>query len=107
MTFKGLPRWARAASVYTEHRTVTASDGILRDRFNQWDVHVYHFVEPLHPAQVAPGRAKVDSRVTLQGKGLAAVSAVTVGGAGRTFKAVGDGQLVATVPRPHRADRSS
>ena len=95
---KGLPGWAHNASVYTENRTVTASRGMLRDRFNQWDAHVYHFVEPLLLRKATPGRATVNSRITLQGKGLAAVSAVTVGGAVAQFRVVGDGRLVATVP---------
>ena len=47
VTLKGLPGWAHRGAVYTENRTVTASHGMLHDRFNQWDVHVYHFVEPL------------------------------------------------------------
>jgi hypothetical protein len=98
VTIKGLPGWAHNASVYTENRTVTASHGMLRDNFNQWDIHVYHMVEPLLLRKTTPGRAAVDSRVTLQGKGLAAVSAVTVGGAAAQFRIVGDGRLVASVP---------
>jgi hypothetical protein len=95
---KGLPGWAHNASVYTENRTVTASHGMLRDRFAQWDVHVYHFVEPLLLHRTTPGKAAVDTRVTLQGKGLAAVSAVTIGDAAAPFRIVGDGKLVASVP---------
>src|SRR5205085_3566133 len=47
VTFRGLPRWVRRGGVYTENRSVRASDGGFRDQFAQWDVHVYHFVEPL------------------------------------------------------------
>ena len=73
VTFKGLPRWAHRADVYTENRTVTASAGSFSDRFSQWDVHVYHFVEPLSlfGGWRRPGRRSA-SHVTLQGKGLAA-----------------------------------
>jgi hypothetical protein len=99
----GLPGWAHNASVYTENRTVTASHGMLRDRFAQWDVHVYHLVEPLLLHKTTPGRAKVNASVTLQGKGFAAVSAVTIGGAPAQFKAVGDGKLVVTVPENARS----
>jgi len=98
VTFKGLPRWAHRASVYTENRTVTAAKGTLRDRFNQWDVHVYHFVEPLYIGRLAPGKATVGSRVTIEGKGLAAATSVSFGDAKAHFKILGDGKLVASVP---------
>src|SRR5207344_688796 len=90
VTFKGLPRWAHRGSVYTEDRTVTAAKGTLRDRFSQWDTHVYHFVEPLILRKVAPAKATVGSRVTLKGKGLAAARTVSFGGATARFKIVGD-----------------
>jgi hypothetical protein len=96
--FKGLPRWTHRGSVYTENRSITASTGSFSDRFAQWDVHVYHFVEPLILKKVAPGKAKIGSRVTLQGKGLAAAKGVSFGGAKARFKIVNDGKLVATVP---------
>jgi hypothetical protein len=98
VTFKGLPHWVHRGSVYTENRTVTASAGSLSDSFAQWDVHVYHFVEPLILRRQTPIRARVGSRVTLQGKGLAATSAVSFGGADARFTVVSDGKLVATVP---------
>lgn len=98
VTFKGLPRWAHRGSVYTENRTVTTSKGTLRDHFAQWDVHVYHFVEPLFLGKMTPAKATVGSHVMLQGKGLAAAKGVTFGGAKARFKIVGDGKLVATVP---------
>lgn len=98
VTFKGLPNWARRGSVYTENRTVVASKGTLSDRFNQWDVHVYHFVEPLILGRVEPAKARVGSHVTLKGKGLAAATSVSFGDAKAHFKIVGDGKLVATVP---------
>ena len=103
VTFKGLPHWAHRGSVYTENRTVAASAGSIKDRFAQWDVHVYHFVEPLILKKVAPGTAKVGSRVTLQGKGLAAAKGVSFGGAKARFKIVNDGKLVATVPAQARS----
>ena len=103
VTFKGLPRWAHRGSVYTEDRSITASTGSFKDRFAQWDVHVYHFVEPLILKKVAPGKAKIGSRVTLQGKGLAAAKGVSFGGAKAHFKIVNDGKLVATVPAQARS----
>jgi hypothetical protein len=101
--FKGLPHWTHRGSVYTENRTVAASAGSIKDRFAQWDVHVYHFVEPLILRKVAPGTAKVGSRVTLQGKGLAAAKGVSFGGAKARFKIVNDRKLVATVPAQARS----
>jgi hypothetical protein len=103
VTFKGLPRWVRRGAVYTEGRTVTASKGSFRDRFAQWDVHVYHFVEPLILRKVTPTEARVGSRVTVQGKGLAAATGVSFGGVKTHFKIVTDGKLVATVPRHARS----
>jgi hypothetical protein len=101
--FKGLPRWAHRGSVYTENRSITASTGSFSDRFAQWDVHVYHFVEPLILKKVAPGKAKIGSRVTLRGKGLAAAKGVSFGGAKARFKIVNDRKLVATVPAQARS----
>jgi IPT/TIG domain len=98
VTLQGLPRWAHRAGVYTENRSVTASAGVLRDRFSQWDVHVYHFVEPLILRKVGPTKAKVGTKVTLQGKGLAATTSVHFGDAKAHFKIVGDNKLIATVP---------
>jgi IPT/TIG domain-containing protein len=103
VTFKGLPRWVRRGGVYTESRSVTARAGSFRDRFAQWDVHVYHFVEPLILRKVSPARAPVGSRVTLKGKGLAAATAVRFGGAKAHFKVVTDGKLVARIPRRARS----
>jgi hypothetical protein len=97
--FQGLPNWAHRGTVYTENRSITASHGAFGDRFAQWDVHVYHFVEPLILRKQAPWRAAIGSRVTLQGKGLAAVKSVTFGGAKARFKIVSDTKIVATVPR--------
>jgi hypothetical protein len=103
VTFKGLPHWIHRGSVYTEDRAVTASAGSFRDRFSQWDVHVYHFVEPLLLRKVAPAKAAVGSRVVLQGKGLAAAKSVSFGGAKARFRIVSDRKLVATVPRRARS----
>jgi hypothetical protein len=103
VTFTGLPRWAHRAGVYTEDRTVTASAGSFKDRFAQWDVHVYHFVEPLILRKVTPARARVGSHVTLRGKGFAAVTDVSFGGADAHFRIVNDDKLVATVPQEARS----
>jgi hypothetical protein len=103
VTFSGLPRWVHRGSVYTEDRTVTAAAGSFRDRFSQWDVHVYHFVEPLVLRKVAPVHATVGSRVTLRGKGLAATTSVSFGGARARFRIVSDGMLVAAVPARARS----
>jgi hypothetical protein len=100
VTFKGLPSWTHRTSVYTENRTVIASKGSFKDRFSQWDVHVYHFVEPLLLRKMAPAKGTVGSRVTLQGKGLAAATGVSFGGGVKArFKILSDGKLVTTVPR--------
>jgi hypothetical protein len=100
VTFKGLPRWTHRGGVYTENRTVIASGGSFKDRFAQWDVHVYHFVEPLLLRKMAPATGTVGSRVTLQGKGLAAATGVSFGGGVEArFRIVNDGKLVTTVPR--------
>jgi hypothetical protein len=99
VTFKGLPQWVHRGSVYTEDRAVTASKGSLRDRFAQWDVHVYHFVEPLILRKPEPTRATVGSRVILRGRGLAAATSVTFGDAKARFKVLTDGKLAVTVPR--------
>ena len=99
VTFKGLPHWVHRGGVYTENRTVIASAGSFHDRFARWDVHVYHFVEPLILRKVAPTKGAVGSRVTLRGKGLAAATGVSFGGVDAHFRIVDDGKLVATVPR--------
>jgi IPT/TIG domain len=99
VTFKGLPRWVHRGAVYNEDRTVTATAGSFRDRFAQWDVHVYHFVKPLILRTVTPTRATVGSRVTLRGKGLAAATGVSFGGVTARFRIVNDAKLVATVPK--------
>ena len=39
----GLPGWAQKASVYREPRTLRTRNGVIVDRFAQWDVHVYRF----------------------------------------------------------------
>ena len=102
VTLSGLPSWVRRGSVYTEGRTITGSGGSLVDTFGQWDVHVYHFVEPLALQKPKPSRATVGSRVTLPGRGLAAVSAVSFGGAEARFVIRSDRKLVARVPRRAR-----
>jgi hypothetical protein len=103
VTFKGLPGWAHRGSVYTENRSITASAASFSDRFAQWDVHVYHFVEPLILKKVSPGQGKVGSQVTLRGKGLAAATGVSFGGVKTHFKIVNDGKLRTTVPKRARS----
>ena len=103
VTLSGLPQWARSGSVYTENRTVTASGGSFRDSFGQWDVHVYHFVEPLALQKPTPSRATVGSRVTLRGRGLAAATTVSFGAVKARFSVRSDRMLVATVPRRARS----
>jgi hypothetical protein len=98
VTFKGLPRWVHRGGVYTEARSVAATKGSFRDRFAQWTVHVYHFVEPLIVRKFAPSHATVGSRVTLQGKGLAATKSVHFGDVKAHYKIVSDTKLVTTVP---------
>jgi hypothetical protein len=97
--FTGLPSWVHKGSVYTENRRVAAAKGSFSDRFAQWDVHVYHFVEPLVLQSVTPTRATVGSRVALKGKGLAAATEVSFAGAKAHFRIASDKKLVATVPK--------
>ena len=107
VTFKGLPHWVHRGGVYTENRTVIASAGSFHDRFARWDVHVYHFVEPLILRKVAPTKGAVGSRVTLRGKGLAAATSVSFGGINANFRIVDDGKLVGDRSQAgqERADR--
>ena len=100
VTFNGLPPWTHRGGVYTESRSVRAARGSFQDRFSQWDVHVYHFVEPLILRTRTPSHGKVGSRVTLQGKGLAAAKGVSFGGGAKAhFRIVNDQKLVTTVPQ--------
>jgi len=101
--FSGLPAWTHAGSVYREQRKVIAKAGSFSDRFDQWDVHVYHFVEPLKLRSATPARATVGSRVTLRGRGLAAATAVSFGGVEAHFTISSDRELVAKVPRRARS----
>lgn len=101
--FSGLPGWVHNGSVYREKRRVTASAGSFGDTFNQWDVHVYHFVEPLTVRTTKPSSATVGSRVKIRGSGLAAATKVTFGGVAAHFTVNSDRELVATVPRRARS----
>jgi hypothetical protein len=103
VTFSGLPAWARSGSVYTENRAVTASAGSFRDSLGQWDVHVYHFVEPLVLESEVPLSARVGARVSLYGHGLAAATAVSFGGIAARFTVRSDGELLTTVPARARS----
>jgi hypothetical protein len=105
VTFSGLPSWARSGSVYTENRAVSASAGSFRDSLGQWDVHVYHFVEPLVVESQVPLSARVGARVSLYGHGLAAATAVSFAGVAARFRVRSDGELLATVPRRARSGR--
>lgn len=103
--FSGLPAWTHTGSVYTENRTVTAAGGSFRDRFGQWDVHVYHFVEPLTVREATPSRATVGSRITVQGRGLAAATTVSFGTVKARFTVRSDRELAVTVPRRAHSGR--
>lgn len=103
VAFGGLPAWAHKGSVYRENRAVTARAGHLGDSFGQWDVHVYHFVEPLALRAEEPPSATVASQVLLRGKGLAAATAVHFDGIDARFTIRSDTTLVATVPRKARS----
>ena len=98
VTFSGLPSWFTTGSVYTEGRTVATAAGSFGDSFGQWDVHVYHFVEPLTLDAQSPRPAKVGARVALRGGGLAAARRVTFGGYAAPFRIVSDRRIVAIVP---------
>jgi hypothetical protein len=43
VTIGGVPPGATGASVYTEGRSITATNGSFTDTFDRWDVHVYRF----------------------------------------------------------------
>ena len=98
VTFTGLPSWFASGDVYTEGRSVSVTGGALTDAFGQFDVHVYHFVEPLTLAPLQRTSAKVGTRIALDGGGLAAVKSVSVGGFAAPFTIVSDEKIVATVP---------
>jgi hypothetical protein len=101
--FRGLPAWTHAGGVYGEKRSVIATAGSFSDTFDQWDVHVYHFVEPLKLRSVDPSSAAVGSRVTLRGSGLAAATGVSFGSVDAHFTISSDRTLVAKVPRRARS----
>jgi hypothetical protein len=103
VTFRALPGWMHRGGVYEEKRGVLAASGSFRDSFAQWDVHVYHFVEPLILRGAKPSKATVGSHVVLRGKGLAAVTAVSFGGVKAHFRINSDRELVTTVPRHARS----
>ena len=46
VAISGLPASVRSAAVYGERRTVRVLDGILRDTFRRWQVHVYRMQLP-------------------------------------------------------------
>lgn len=103
VTFTGLPSWITSGDVYTENRSVPVQGGAFTDGFGQWDVHVYHFVEPLTVQAPQPARATVGTPVTLDGSGMAGVRSVTFGGYAARFTVVSDSQVVATVPKRARS----
>lgn len=102
VTFSGLPRWMHNGGVYREDRRVTARSGSFTDTFDQWGVHVYHFVEPLTLRKAVPSSATVGSRVVLHGHGLAATTKVSFGGVEAHFAVESDRELVVRVPRRAR-----
>lgn len=101
--FSGLPSWVHNGAVYRENRKVTARAGSFGDTFDQWGVHVYHFVEPLQLRTPKPSSATVGSRVKIRGRGLAAATRVSFGGVEAHFTINSDRELVATVPRRARS----
>jgi len=103
VTFSGLPAWVTSGSVYTENRTVTAAGGSFSDEFGQWDVHVYHFVEPLTLESQQPASGTAGTKVALGGAGLAATTSVTFDGHAARFRIVSDNEVVATVPASARS----
>jgi hypothetical protein len=42
VTISGLPGTITGATVYTEHRVIKIENGSFTDRFQPWQVHVYH-----------------------------------------------------------------
>jgi hypothetical protein len=101
--FRGLPSWVHAGAVYKEKRRILARRGSFRDSFAQWDVHVYHFVEPLLLRRVIPVGATVGSRIALRGRGLAAATTVSFGRVHARFTIDSDQKLVVKVPRRARS----
>jgi hypothetical protein len=102
VTLGGLPSWAAGGTVYTENRSVTAAGGSFADTFDQWDVHVYHFVEAPSLSAATPSRGRAGRPVTLTGAGLAATQAVSFGTAPARFRVLSDTELSAVVPRRAR-----
>lgn len=103
VTFSGLPSWITSGSVYTENRDVTVESGSFTDTFDPWSVHVYHFVEPLTLQPLRRTSAKVRTRVSLYGSGLAGATSVKFGGFAATFEVVSDNHLIATIPTRARS----
>jgi hypothetical protein len=99
VTFSGLPGWMHNGGVYREKRRVTAGGGSFTDTFDQWDVHVYHFVEPLLLRKATPSSAPAGGHVLLHGRGLAAATRVSIGGVEAHFTIESDRTLAVTVPR--------
>ena len=81
---KGLPRWAHSASVYTENRTVTASGGSCATASTSGTSTSTTSSSRCCCARRRPAGRRSTPASRCSGKGLAAVSAVTFGGAGRT-----------------------
>jgi hypothetical protein len=46
VTIPGLPASVKSAAVYGERRSVHLSGGNLKDRFRQWQVHIYRLQLP-------------------------------------------------------------
>lgn len=103
VTFSGLPSWITGGSVYAENRDVTVESGAFTDTFDPWGVHVYHFVEPLTLQPLRRTSAKVKTRISLYGSGLAGAASVKFGGFSAQFKVVSDNHLIATIPTRARS----
>ena len=106
VTISGLPPSVSSATVYTEDRSVSLTNGSLTDGFDRWGVHVYHLVPqgppPPPPAptvsSISPTSGPVGSTVTITGTELATTTTVAFGGVAAGFTVVSATELSATVP---------
>jgi Ca2+-binding RTX toxin-like protein len=107
VTISGLPQSVTSATVYTEGRSVSLTNGSLTDGFDQWGVHVYHLVPQAPPpppppaptvGSIAPTSGPVGSTVAITGSQLATTTSVAFGGAAAGFTVVSATELSATVP---------
>jgi hypothetical protein len=105
VTISGLPSGITSGDVYTENRTINASNGSFSDTFGQWDVHVYHFTTAgggTTPAPAltsfAPTSGPVGTSVTITGSNLTGATAVKFNGTPAAYSVSSNTQITATVP---------